>query len=423
MPLDSILDIESLLKPITEDKPQGDDIREDRSPSSHYYRIKDARNDGRSAERSAMFDEGADTITPWQTVIDEAQAILKEQSKDIEVACWMIEGLIRLHGFSGMHDGFKLLSEMIDQYWEDLYPEPDEDGIETKVLPITGLNGESGEGTLLAPMRNTQLAGDYDDQPFTYWEYLQARNADQVKDDDEKAARIDSLGYSIKGIESSIANGDGQFYTHLLETLEATQTCYKDLSATLRKYCGNDAPPSSNINKLLDEIIRTCQFIFSDKLIVEAPEPDPIDAPEQASANDITGQQAATPQVTSAMVVREGTIIDREDALKRLSDIAEYFRRYEPHTPIGPGIERIMKWGRMTVSELMMELLPDEQAKGIYSQLTGVALDGSDTKTYVAPPKPIAQAAAQPSNNASSSAGDSTPSNEAAPEEPKNLGW
>ena len=419
MPLDSILDIESLLKPISEDKPQGDDIREDRSPSSHYYRIKDARNDGRSAERSAMFDEGADTITPWQTVIDEAQAILKEQSKDIEVACWLIEGLIRLHGFRGMHDGFKLLSEMIDQYWEDLYPEPDEDGIETKVLPITGLNGESGEGTLLAPMRNTPLAGEYDDQPFTYWEYLQARNADQVKDEDEKAARIDSLGYSVKGIESSIASGDGQFYTQLLETLQATQTCYKDLSATLRKYCGHDAPPSSNINKLLDEIIRTCQFIFADKLIVEAPEPAPVEISENESTEGAATGQSTT-QATTAMVIREGAIIDREDALKRLSDIAEYFRRYEPHTPIGPGIERIMKWGRMTVSELMIELLPDEQAKGIYSQLTGVALDGSDTKTYVAPPKPVAQAAPKTADNDSSAASATL---EPAPAAPSDTSW
>lgn len=418
MPLDNVLDIDSLLEPISEESPHGADIREDRSPDSHYYRIKDARNDGRSAERSAMFDESADTITPWETVIDEAQTILKTQAKDIEVTCWLIEGLIRLHGYSGLYDGFKLLEQIIEQYWDNLYPEPDEDGIETKVLPITGLNGESGEGTLLAPMRNTPLTEDYAEQPFTYWEYLQARNADQVKDDDEKAARIDSLGYSIQSIQNGVANGDSRFYTDLVGTLEQTQACYKSLIATLRTHCGNDAPPSSNINNLLDEILRTSQFIFADKLIVE-PEPTEEAPVPAAGDNTASTQGATTTQTATSMMVREGAIVDREDALKRLGDIAEYFRRYEPHTPIGPGIERIMKWGRMTVAELMMELLPDEQAKGIYSQLTGVALDGSDTKAYVAPPspKPVAQAAASTEEQ---SAGADT---QAAAPASSSMGW
>ena len=164
----------------------------------------------------------------------------------------------------------------------------------------------------------------------------------------------------------------------------------------MRKYCGNDAPPSSNINGLLDEIIRTCQFIFAAKLIV-AEEPAAEAAEEPSSA---TGDTPKTATVTTGttMMVREGAIVDREDALKRLSDVAEYFRRYEPHTPIAPGIERMVKWGRMTVAELMMELLPDDNARGLYSQLTGVALDGSDTKVYKAPPsvaKPTPPAAAK----------------------------
>ena len=127
---------------------------------------------------------------------------------------------------------------------------------------------------------------------------------------------------------------------------------------------------------------------------------------------------AGTEQVVTT-IVREGAIVDREDALRRLTDVAEYFRRYEPHTPIGPGLERMIKWGRMTVAELMAELLPDDQAKGIYSQLTGVMLDGSDTQGYVAPPvtaKPAAPSAAAPA-----------PAKPEAPAEPaaaeKSGGW
>ena len=49
----SIIDVEELLQPISEDQPQGADIREDPSPTSVYYQIKDARN--AAAKRNSPF--------------------------------------------------------------------------------------------------------------------------------------------------------------------------------------------------------------------------------------------------------------------------------------------------------------------------------------------------------------------------------
>ena len=398
MPLDYIIDLDQLLAPISEEQPHGIDIREDRSPTSSFYRIKDARNEGRSAEKSAILDPDIDTIAPWQTVISEAESILSSKSKDIEVTCWLIEGMIRLYGFPGLRDGMVLLDKLVDQYWDNLYPEPDEDGIETKVIPITGLNGESGEGTLLTPMRNALLCDPYTDTPFTFWEYQQAHAADNIPDAKEKASRNDELGYNLNSIQNSIMMGDGKFFTQFIETLEEAQSAYQHLGESLRKHCGHDTPPSSNISNLLDEIVRTCKFIFKDKLIVPKAAEAPVETPASNADSAVPQTSAGTEQVVTT-IVREGAIVDREDALRRLTDVAEYFRRYEPHTPIGPGLERMIKWGRMTVAELMVELLPDDQAKGIYSQLTGVMLDGSDTQGYVAPPvtaKPAAPSAAAP---------------------------
>ncbi|HEY7774767.1 MAG TPA: type VI secretion system protein TssA [Marinagarivorans sp.] len=394
MPLDYIINLDQLLAPISDEQPHGTDIREDRSPTSSFYRIKDARNEGRSAERAAILDPNVDTVSPWQTVLSEAETILSTQSKDIEVTCWFIEGMIRLYGFAGFRDGVVLLDKLVDQYWDNLYPEPDEDGIETKVIPITGLNGESGEGTLLTPMRNALMCDPYSDSPFTFWEYQQAHAADNIPEAKAKASRIDELGYSLSSIQNAIMRGDGQYFTQLLATLEEAQAAFKHLSDSLRSHCGHDTPPSSNISNLLDEIIRTAKFIFKDKLVVSQAPAEEVTT-DAAPSDALQTAPVQNGQVVSTVTVREGAIVDREDALKRLADVAEYFRRYEPHTPIGPGIERIIKWGRMTVSELMLELLPDDQAKGIYSQLTGVMLDGSDTQGYVAPP-PAPKAKAEP---------------------------
>ena len=53
----STLDIEQLLAPIEGDNPAGVDLREDVSPTSDYYQVKDARSAARAAERSLDADD------------------------------------------------------------------------------------------------------------------------------------------------------------------------------------------------------------------------------------------------------------------------------------------------------------------------------------------------------------------------------
>ena len=88
-----IIDIDELLQPISADSPQGSDIREDSSPTSLYYQIKDARNAARAAERASLFDpdEASNVLNEWRPILDLAPTILKENSKDLEVASWLLE--------------------------------------------------------------------------------------------------------------------------------------------------------------------------------------------------------------------------------------------------------------------------------------------------------------------------------------------
>ncbi|MCX2780337.1 type VI secretion system protein TssA [Microbulbifer thermotolerans] len=398
MPFPNTIDIDELIAPISDEQPSGSDIREDRSPTSDYYTIKDARNGARAAERSAIFDDGdTDLLAPWRDVAKSAEKILSGQSKDLEVASWYTEALIRLHGFTGLRDGFALIDRLVEDYWENLYPEPDEDGLETKVAPLTGLNGDGGDGTLLMPIRSAPITPEGDFGAYSFFQYQQARDADRIADDEAKAARIETLGYSLADIEQCVQAASNDWAQNLVETLEAAIAHYKSINEALRSHCGHDAPPSTNISTLLDEVLRTTRFIYKAQLEALAA----ASAESSASGQDeaTTGQESTTAAPVAAAVtagVAAGPVASREDALRLLEEAARYFRTYEPHTPLAPGLERLINWGRMTVSELMAELLPDEQSRAIYSQLTGVKLDGSDTQRYVAPPPVSSASAASP---------------------------
>ncbi|WP_299594483.1 type VI secretion system protein TssA [uncultured Microbulbifer sp.] len=397
----NVIDVDALLAEIDADSPQGADIREDRSPTSDYYTIKDARNSARAAERSAMFDDSdSDLLAPWRDVASTAEKILRNTSKDLEVASWYTEALIRLHGFPGLRDGMLLMQGLVERYWDGLYPEPDEDGLETKVAPLTGLNGDGADGTLLMPIRSADITPEGDFGGFSFFQYQQARDADKIADDDAKLARLETLGYNIGEFDQCARSAAPQWAQDLVNTLDDTLASFKAITESLRTQCGQDAPPSTNISSLLDEVLRTVRFIYKEPLeSLSAVEETPVSSGEPESS--VSAADLAGAVIQPSIAVPTGAITSREDALQLLEKAARYFRTYEPHTPLAPGLERLLSWGRMTVAELMSELLPDDQSRAMYSQLTGVKLDGSDSQRYVAPPKtaaasPVSETSGEP---------------------------
>ncbi|WP_444883478.1 type VI secretion system protein TssA [Microbulbifer sp. PSTR4-B] len=431
MAFPNTINIEELTAPISSESPVGEDIREDRSPTSDYYSIKDARNSARAAERSAMFDDtDSDLLAPWRDVAKAAEKILTKKSKDLEVASWYTEALIRLHGFSGLRDGFLLIEQLVTNFWDGLYPVPDEDGIETTVAPLTGLNGDGGDGTLMMPIRSAPVTpeGDYGD--FSFFQHQQARDADRIADEDAKAARIETLGYSLEDVDQCVNSATNEWAKNLIETIEATISSYKNINDALRSSCGHDAPPSTNISSLLDEVLRTARFIYKSQLdaLAQNEAPEVTEDTQSNSPIEEAVPNVASTIVANAIAAPTGPVSSREDALKLLEQAAKYFRTYEPHTPLAPGLERLIGWGRMTVSELMTELLPDEQSRALYSQLTGVRLDGTDTQRYVAPPvtsntpSPI-PAASEPASTATEAASAAEDSWGGQAQEEASSGW
>jgi len=390
MVYEQVVNVEKLLNPISEETPQGNDVREDRSPTSDYYTIKDARNAARAAERSAIFGDEPDNdlMGSWRKVSSVAERLLSTQTKDLEVSVWYLESLVRIHGIAGLRDGLLVINGLVSSFWEGLFPLPDEDGLETRVSCLTGLNGDGGEGTLLAPLRNLAIA--YDDNGLgnlSFWQYLQARDVDHIEDEEKKAERIASLGYDLSTFTSAVLKANIEDIHKTIGTLEECVEIYASITASLRESCGVDAPPSSKITELLNEVSRTTRFIYKERL-------EQAQAAEQQNQvneeEEISSSAESQTNVVQLAGIASGKINNREDALRRLEDVAKYFRQYEPHTPLAPAIERLVVWGRMTVAELMMELIPESNARSLFSQYTGVKLDGSDEHSYVAPPAQVA---------------------------------
>lgn len=356
-----IVDINGLLQPVSEASPAGSDIREDSSPTSPYYSIKDARNAARAAERNSMFDGGSPEATEsWRKVIALAPDILKNQAKDLEVACWYSEALIRRHGFQGLRDSFSLIRQLIEQYWDNLYPMPDEDGMETRVAPLAGLNGEGAEGVLIAPIRNVNITEGSSIGPFNFWQYQQALDVQKITDEEQRSAKADKLGFNLDDIERAVSESSEQFYVDLRDDLEAAIAEFRKASRLLDGHCGtHHAPPTSNIITTLENSLGAVKYLGKNKL------------PAEVVTEEGTTSAAAGPAAAAGGTV-QGALQSRADAFRKLTEISEFFRKTEPHSPLSYILARAVKWGDMPLNELIMELIPESSARDHFRSLTGI---------------------------------------------------
>ena len=105
-------DFEAILAPLAGEQPTGVDLREDYAPNSIYFRLRDARAGARDAERQAET-EGGDEGLPalWRPVATLAISALKSNSKDLEVATWLTEALVRIAGLRGLMAGASVIGD------------------------------------------------------------------------------------------------------------------------------------------------------------------------------------------------------------------------------------------------------------------------------------------------------------------------
>jgi type VI secretion system protein ImpA len=363
MSAEAVLDFDRLLALIPGDEPAGRDLRSDLSPTSLYYAVKDARNAARAAERQALVD-GEDTGGPvdWRPVLQHGCAALATASKDLEIAAYVIEALVRQHGFTGLRNGFRLARELVERYWDELYPRPDEDGTLTRVAPLTVLNGDDSEGTLIGPIAKVPLTEGNSCGPFAYFHYQQAAALAQIVDEEARQARIDRGAVSLALIERAVGETPASFFAQLVADLRGCLDEYSQLGALLDERCGSQAPPQSNIRSALTACLDMVTALARDKLAVASATGETSLEPEGAKAS----AKLAGPSNGN------GAIRSREDAFQQLLNLAEFFKKTEPHTPISFALEQVVRWGRMSLPDLLTELIPDEGSRQQLFRFVGI---------------------------------------------------
>lgn len=363
-------ELSAMLAPLQEGNAVGADLRENISPLSSYQVLRDARTLARNNERAALASgESMYFHMPdWTLILEKVPEVLKNESKDIELVAWYIEGLTRFHGFAGLASGFRVARQLIADFGESLYPLPDEDGIATQLAPLIGLNGFGSEGALIAPIKSIPLTqGDYPG-PLATWECEQAFELARISDVDKREARLKQGGVSREELDQVVAQTSTEFLQSMHSDINSAIFEFEQFQQQIDTYCPDDPQPTGKIKEALNSCLQTFLYIAGDR----------IESDRSAASEIEEGSSTEQGVSTESPVNLNAKITDRQHALKLLREVADFFRKTEPHSPISYSVEQTIRWSSLPLSELIKELIPEEAARKKYQNLSGMSIGGQD---------------------------------------------
>src|SRR6266542_586102 len=153
----ALLYTDELLEPVSTDQPAGVSLRW----TAEWDRLKEARRADDVLEPGQWAKREPKTAD-WRLVESLASTLLRERSKDLQLALWLTEAGMKLHGFPGLRDGLRLTRELMVRYWDVGLCPPMEDGPEDRAGPFEWLNQKLGESITTIPITAREDGGaDY----------------------------------------------------------------------------------------------------------------------------------------------------------------------------------------------------------------------------------------------------------------------
>jgi len=339
----------------------GDLLREVRSQRKALIRNEQAVSMGQSASDDGGWD--------WERLAEEAQRYLSEYGKDLEPMAVLVEAATRLGGPEGLAEAMALLAELVEAFWDQgLFPAEDEDGVEARFQPLSGLSGGGGDkdGALLLPVRRMPLVEAGGDA----LRYLDKIKADtlataQTGDADQRAARKEEAAAMLAEIDAIVRKLSRSRIEAVIAQVEAAETGWRRAVAFISERTKPRFPAASRLSSEL-EAMRGWLSELAGRLPQEI---TAIQTEGVANGEAIGGVQAAE---VAASGFTYGNISRREDALRAIGIVADYFSTYEPLSPIGETLREVDRRARMSLHELLQELIPDESARSNFYWRSGI---------------------------------------------------
>jgi len=278
------------------------------------------------------------------------------QSKDLRLLAHLGAALLWTEGLAEFVDTLKTAAAWLEQYWSEVYPLLDGDAVERR----NALNCLADPRVVLERLSHLPLADSPRHGKVSLATIKLAATPPEVRGDitAEHAAVIQATRQGA--IQAAFEEVPLEHLVGLEAAVAAGLAALTSIEARMRDHGGPDAAPKfEDLQNQFDRIRHVVreQIAVRDKAqaMVEAkgdgPETGLEPAPEPASTTVSVGPAAAA--------FAGGAITSRQDAIRALDAVAEFFRRHEPSSPVPLFVDRAKRLVSKNFLEVLADVAPD----------------------------------------------------------------
>lgn len=357
-------DVRLILTPFASKNPAGENLR--------YHSIWDEIRQARKQEEDLPQGVWQHELkkADWDQVIDLCVGVLKNQSKDLQVALWLTEGLYQKRGLEGLEQGLLIVQQLLVLFKDTFHPYSQDDP-EYRVSPLLWFDLEMLKRFNFQQLNKPQ---DVTEKSYAFWEYdelIKKGGSDKgsaqagelsPKQSFEASIRVTPQSFykdniaslknalkAIQGIENFVVENFSDFpkiLRHIDQKLQAILSLFEKLEKNARVVSEKELQGVQQSSKQ-EEQMQT--QTYNEQTAV--PTSVPHSAPHSAQ-----GDQTMSNNTSVSPNISLEAVNSREEAYRRLAEIAAYLKHVEPHSPTPYLIERAVRWGNMSLGDVMRDL-------------------------------------------------------------------
>lgn len=336
----STIDVEALLAEVDPAAPCGPDLEYD--------------PDFLALEREAIGKpevQYGETITPavppdWKVVRRMAGELL-QRSRDLRLAVHLLRANLALSGIVGLADACVLIERLLHIRWDSVHPTLDADDDNDPTLRINSLAILADTGTLVRELKDAPLLVLPGLGPLTI-KMLEVANG-------EVPPPAEQEKLALASIECAIADLEPGRLADAVDAAGRALAAVVNIEVILVRQVGSSQ--ALNLDPLTRPLRKAHDFLAHQQ---HAAPPAVAIATKETIAG-VAGSLDGAPRAA-----RQGNgadIASREDVLRTLERLVQYYRQHEPSSPIPILLERAKRLVPMSFLEILQDLAPDGVAQ------------------------------------------------------------
>jgi len=330
------LDIAAILQGISPDAPCGDDLEYDAA----FIALE------QKAKETPEIQIGDKIVVPyqppnWKEVRKDVLELLG-RTIDLRLLLLLVRANLSLDGLSGLAEALTLLKGAIENYWDSIHPQLDPDDDNDPTLRVNILEGLCDSESVLRALSTIPLVESRAMGRFSL-RHIQIASAKLTPPAGEEIPQLST-------IRAAFSDADPERLRETREALESGLNDVKEIERLVTEQVGSEASPTlAPLQALLKEALHSFEEFTGHLESVGA----------VTSVNEESVQTADKAVVSYQSPSALGGVTNRQEVIRALDLICEYYAKHEPSSPVPLLARRAKRLVTMDFMAIMNDLAPD----------------------------------------------------------------